>query len=174
MRTHRPLALLQIVSRRSHKSSASCTLHRAARARSCNNRVQSTAQLPCFSLLSGFCRRTNSPRQRKEREELRTRVRARTSLGLQLYLHIELAFACISLYRTRRFLSLSGAADWLDARAASPKPDQKLRVFIPFGGFRSEAWPYGGIVCSKLNISDYGASQTDPEHVTTKARRRHT
>ena len=123
LRTH--AAVLQIAASRSR-----VWCRRDASLRECRNARDSNSSR--FRL--SFCPRVARPRSR--RTVLRTGVRVRTSLGLQLYLHTVLAFAGVSLYRTRRFLSLSGAADRLDASAVSLKPGRKLRVHLPRGGFR--------------------------------------
>src|SRR5262245_56474067 len=46
------------------------------------------------------------------RGKFHTAVHGSRALQLQLYLHTVLAFAGISLYRTRRFMSLSRAVNW--------------------------------------------------------------
>ena len=163
-------AALQFTAHRSHNSRGWCARCRTACKCRCVARALVAAEYKCFSLLA----RVRRGCVRSLDAYWRTRVSIRTRLGLQLYLHTALAFPGKSLYRTRRFLSLSGAADRLDARAAHLKPGQKLRVLDTVWGIPSKAWPRDGIVSSKLDTSDYGASQSDPEHVTTKALRRHT
>ena len=70
-------------------------------------------------------------------------ARDRTRLGLQHYLHTALAFDHISLYRTRRFMSLDIALGGRDASAASLTPGQKLRVHTVWGISSGSSTPGG-------------------------------
>jgi hypothetical protein len=159
-------ALLQIVAHRSHKSLSIYARPRAARAGRC-----ATGAFPAARRHLSQDKR--SARTRETRLSAHPRACSHSFRAATLFAHR----ACLRRCFFIPYAPIS-ESEWSGGSAGCPRRKSETRPKIAgthtVWGIPPWSWPLGGIVCNKPDTSDYGASRSDPEHVTTKARRRHT